>query len=215
VTVIVETRMRGGEEILAGLRRVRRALEGGATANLGHRLTRETLRIVKQLTPRQRNTVRHPVWTKRGHEPIWKQWESVERRIHASHFEAVVRNRAQDTEGMVILAALEAGAGPHSFGPTRPDRFARMFWLVNSSFRRFSGRSASPSGNIEDTFERESNDPGVAVARRVNHPGHAGFHMVEETVKQMNRLKTLMMASFARQIERNFVGLDVSIGARG
>lgn len=222
---IVEVRLRGNEELARGLAGVERIVRsGGGNARLGRFLARESLRIVKKLTPRQRSRNRAPS-SRRGHPPLFKQWDIVEARIAGGTYRAKVTNAATRTRsGLAVLAALEFGAKRHPI-PKTPfsDPTKRMYWNQAGRVKLFERRSSpatrrrGPGGSdeIRDVFRLEGRRRGIAIARQVDHPGNKGFRMVVETRRNVSRTARVAIRRYAQDIRTAFagrlgVGVDVN-----
>lgn len=214
--MIVQVRMNGARELIRSLSAVEQVVGAGSVQSLGRRLTRETIRIVGHLTPRQKNTLRLGS-TKRmpgGTPPLAKRWEAIEAVTTQFAYQSLVRNQASLTpEGAVILAALEFGARPHRM-PTSGSR--KMAWEQAGVFRLFRFRASADAlgggRDVTDVFDKRRQDERGVIASVVRHPGHRSFRMVEETTRQMAAVSDTMLQVFSRQIrEAFFAGFQVSI----
>lgn len=210
----IEVRMNGLNEVLKGLIRVSRMLSTGGADAVGRRLSREGMRIVERLTPRQRNTHRAPS-TKRGYPPFHKQWELIERMARTSVYEALIRNKAAaggpTTQGFMALAAVERGARPHII---RPRNAQFLMWDQPRHFRLFVERESDSTrplalqgtNLITDAFIRRTQERDVVMARQVRHPGHKGFRMVQETRTMLETIANRLLVDYAKQIQQVFGG---------
>lgn len=203
MTVIVEVKLRGAEERLLALGRVRQAIRRGQVVTVGRRLAIEAESVLRKLTPRQKTRSRLP-GSKRGHPPIWKQWERFELLATQAAYVAAVRNKAAETDaGRVILASLESGASEHVILP----RNAKVLvWQRPRVQRRFVAREVRPDDVIEDIFRRNVQASGVVFAKGVLHPGHRPYHTVQRARAQVSKLVAQTLIDLRAQIERSFYG---------
>jgi hypothetical protein len=205
--MFIETRMVGAREIAAGLARVSRYIQTGSSTQIGRRLSREGLRVVVKLTPRQRNTQREGS-TRRGFPPFHKQWRLIEQVQTENAYRAVIRNRAvETTEGLVALASVEFGAKAHTIAPRVA---SQLVWYQPSEQRMFQFRTSPRTGStdpqlrVRDRFSRRQQDEGYVFAHVVQHPGMASFRMVQETKDHLGRLASVLLRQFAQEIRREF-----------
>jgi hypothetical protein len=214
-SLFVETRLDGAQEAIAGLSRLKNAIDRGATG-LGRQLAKEGHRIVVKLTPRARNRARAD-WSKRGHPAIWRQWEIIESATARSQFSAVIRNQARldgDIRGGIgLMLALEFGARPH-------DIVGRaggvLSWLQAGQVTRFLGGERSGSirrtgGIITESFERRRQRREIVYTMRVRHPGHRPFRMVQRARRQLQVTAALMLRAYGTQLAQEYAGLRLSV----
>jgi len=213
----VQITMNGLQEALAGFTRVSAYLGRQRSDVIGRRLAREGLRIVKNLTPVQQSTNRLPS-SKRGHPPFRDQWGIIERNARTSSYEAIIRNKATkggpSANGFKALASVEFGARPHVIR-ARAGKF--MIWRPSQQLfvTRDSDMTKPPSqrglNQIVDIFNSRGNER-IARARHVNHPGHKGFRMVQETRVVLNDMADRMLFTYAKQIARTFgQGFNITV----
>lgn len=211
--MIVTVKLNGAKDTILALERVHLSLVGGDVHRLGRRLTREALRVVRTLTPKQKNKLRAPS-TKRGFPSFVSQWEAIEDAVTESVYTSQIRNRATlNNPGLIALASVEFGARPHRI----PGSGLRlMSWDSPQVFSLFAYRaSAQAKGiggrDVTDLTRRRRQEAGVVFAQSVNHPGTHGYRMVEETKKHIGNLADVLLRNFARQIAAEFNRLSIRV----
>lgn len=210
----VRVKIRSGPELIRALDRVESAIKSGITGSVGRRLGMEGLRIVKQLTPRQKSRIRLK-GTRRGHPAFFKQWRLIEIVANETAYKAIIQNKAiNDPKGLIALASVEFGAVGHDI-PKAPGR-TKMRWRQESTSRRFMGRSSLVGGGESVTEKtgigkRAAEDIGDIRAWTVEHPGNEAFHMVKDTREQMGRLADSILSQFKTRIEAEFGPLKITV----
>lgn len=198
--------LNGAKELDRSLEAVRRTIKTGSAARLAATIGREGLRIVQILTPRQRNPANRKGSTSRGFPPLYREWEMVERSISGSIRQAVIRNKAaKQAQGLTVLASLEFGARPHAIFPKNAKRLS---WEESSKqeFSLFRGRTgAIRPGDIHELFETRLGRDAV-FAKRVSHPGHRPFQMVQHTRERLQMTIVMSLTTLGDDIQRAFAG---------
>lgn len=210
--MIVTVKLVGARDTVLALERVHLSLVGGDVHRLGRSLTREALRVVRQLTPKQKNKVRSP-YSKRGFIPFASQWDAVEDTVAESVYISQIRNQATlNTPGLIALASVEFGARPHRI-PIAGNRL--MSWDSPAVVRLFDFRASSARGiggrDVTDLHHNRRQESGVVFTQHVQHPGTHGYRMVEETKKHIGNLADVLLRNFAQKIAAEFSKLSASV----
>lgn len=206
--VSVDVQINGTKELSVSLGRLRKTISVGSSTAIGRPLTREGLRIVRKLTPRNRSGVSRTGSTRRNFPPFRGQWEPIEQESRTSAYKAIIRNKATATrEGLIALASVEFGAKAH---PITPHGKYPLRWR-QSTGNRYLGRSPLSLGDEVLEFSDDGRTSNNAIAWLVNHPGNAPFHMVQDTRVQMNRVANRLLINFQKKIERIFGPISISV----
>ncbi len=213
MAVVITTKLKGAEELIRSLDRVKRVISSGISGSVGHKLGVDGLRIVRKLTPRQRSRQFRTGRTSRGFQPFYKQWELIEQISTSNTYRAIIKNRATTSNrGRIALASIEFGARPHRIPGVGASLPYRLRWR-QGGVSKFAGRTLLELGGdvIETRISRRSKSRDV-FAWSVNHPGNRSFHMVRDTKIQMSGVAEGLLIEFKQQIERTFGSLSVSVG---
>lgn len=201
----VIVRLRGTQELIAGLARMERSIKRGTSDVVGRRLVREGLRLLDRLTPQNANSAARSGSTRRGHLPLRQQWEAIEQISRDTTYVATLRNRATLTrEGQAVMASVESGAKPHII---QAKHAKYLFWIAQADQQFFLGRSVGKSKTgsevVRDTVDR-AQGAGGSFLRLVHHPGMKPFHTVALARERLGRLADEVLRTYARQIEADF-----------
>lgn len=209
--MIVTVKLKGAQDTLLALERVRLALVGGDVQRLGRSITREAIRVVKKLTPVQKKA--KGIYG-RPFPSFRSQWDYVEDSVSESVYVSQIRNRATLTNpGLIALASVEFGARPHRI-PSSGLRL--MAWDSPAVVDLFKFRASSQvpgigGRDVTDLHKRRRQSAETVYTQAVNHPGTHGFRMVEETKKHIGNMADVLLRNFARQIAAEFNRLSVRV----